>query len=112
MNQIEMNRIATNYIENQSWGLAKKLENVLMEDLKKETGQISGMALHHIHHEAIFSLITLLNSIFIAKDKEKYDEYAKEYLKLAQSLKPQFFDIINTLKDFQLPENPSQDQEE
>ena len=112
MNQIEMNRIAMNYIENVSWEVAKKLEKVLVEDLQEKNGQVSGMALHHIHHEAIFSLITLLNSIFIAKDKENSEVCAKEYLKLAHSLKPQFFNIVNELKDFHLSENPDINQDE
>jgi len=112
MNQIEMNRIAMNYVEHESWKVARKLEKLLFEDIKEKNGEMSGMALHHIHHEAIFSLIILLNSIFIAKDKEKSDVYVKEYLKLACSLKPQFFNIIDTLKDFQFPGNPDQKQDE
>jgi hypothetical protein len=108
MNQIELNRIAMNYIEMQSIGVASKIDFILTYDLDKKTKEHNGPTIHHIHNLAIYNSLVKLNSLFLINN---YSEDAvSEYCELAESLKPKFMEIIEALKDFQ-PMNKEQNNE-
>jgi len=99
MNQLEQNRIAEFFIHNQSIDVTKKLESVLTEDLKEKGKEIPGSAVHYIHNIALFYALLRINCLFQAKSRS--EAASREYLEHAEKLKPQFFDIVDSLKDFE-----------
>lgn len=99
MNQTELNRIANNYIQLQSGEIASKITSVLSEDLHKRSTELNGPTIHHIHNEALFHSLVILNSISLTENRSK--ETVHEFCSLAESLKPKFMEIIEALKDFQ-----------
>ncbi|MFA6186466.1 MAG: hypothetical protein WC770_04535 [Phycisphaerae bacterium] len=99
MNQIELNRIAMNYIEMQSIELASKIDLILTDDLLKKMKEHNGPTIHHIHNLAIYNSLAKLNSLFQVNSNS--EKSLSEYCELAESLKPKFMEIVETLKDFQ-----------
>jgi len=98
MNQMEMNRIAMHFIEGQSAEVAAKLRDVLYDDVEERAKKIGGPALHYIHNIALFYCLVSLNNLFLIENES--DEALKQYLKRAETLRPQFLDIVESLKDF------------
>lgn len=98
MNQLEQNRIAEFFIHNQSIDVTKKLESVLAEDLKKRGKEIPGSTVHYIHNIALFYALLRINCLFQVKNRS--EAASREYIEHAETLKPQFFDIVDSLKDF------------
>lgn len=98
MNQIELNRIANHYINKESFELSKKLEKILYEDLAAKKEDISGPVLHHIHNTSLFFLLLNINCFYVKQSGSQ--AATRQYLELAESLKPKFMEIIEALKDF------------
>jgi len=98
MNQIELNRIAMSFIRNQSAEVAAKLRDVLFADAEERSKQVGGPALHYVHTTALFDCLVLINTFFIAENDSK--EAADEYIEHAETLRPKFLDIMESLKDF------------
>ena len=98
MNQLEINKIAMHFIESQSAEVAARIRSLLYEDAEKRSEQIAGPALHHIHNIALFDCLVMLNTFFIIEDKSR--EAVNEYLKYAETIKPKFLEIMESLKDF------------
>ena len=99
MNQLELNRIAELFVQKQSIEVAKKLDSILIEDLKERAEQMPGSAVHHIHNVALFDSLLRINSLFQIKNRS--EAASREYLEHAETLKPKFLDIVNSLKDFE-----------
>jgi hypothetical protein len=99
MNQAELNRIALNYVQLQSGEIASKITGLLSEDLHKRITEINGPTIHHIHNEALFHSLVILNSLSLTENRSK--ETVHEFCSLAELLKPKFMEIIEALKDFQ-----------
>lgn len=98
MNQIEMNRIAMSFIQNQSIEVAKKLDAVLAQDLEEKATKIGGPAVHYVHTMAMFDCLASINTFFANENRS--DEAVNEYIKYAETLRPRFLDIVEALKDF------------
>ena len=98
MNQIELNRIAVNFIERQSVEVATKLREVLYEDAEERSERIAGPALHYIHNIALFDCLVGINTLFMNENNS--NEAIKEYADYAETLRPKFLDIMEALKDF------------
>ena len=107
MNQIELNRIAMSFVKSQSIEVAEKLRDVLHNDVEHRAKQIAGPPLHYIHNMALFDCLVMLNTFFISKDNSK--EAASEYVKYAETLRPKFLDIMESLKDFEPTAENSKD---
>ena len=74
MNQVLLNKIATNFLTSQSVEVASKLRDVLHEDAQERTDQIAGLPLHYIHNMALFDCLAYLNS-FISLSIPAVDWY-------------------------------------
>ena len=99
MNQAELNRIATSYLKAKSIEVARKIDSILDEDLNTRVEELNGPIIHHIHNEALFYSLMKLNNLALSENSSK--NAAMEFYMLAESLKPKFFEIIETLKDFE-----------
>lgn len=100
MNQAELNRVATSFLRTQAFEVADKLRQTLIVDVKKRSDRLSGTTLHHIHNIAMFECLAWLNSqVALGKDAPK--EAVDDYVRLTETLRPKFQEIIDTLKDFQ-----------
>lgn len=99
MNQTELNEIATHFIRTQSSEVASKISDLLHEDSQERADQIAGLPLHYIHNMALFDCLAYLNSFFAMENNSK--EAVREYSKYAETLRPKFLDIMESLKDFQ-----------
>jgi len=106
MNQLELNTIAMNFIEHQSAEVAAKIKDVFHKDAQERSEQIAGPTLHYIHNIALFDCLVMLNTFFMVENKSQ--ESVNEYLKYAETLRPKFLDIMESLKDFE-PTMPSSD---
>jgi len=100
MDQVELNRVAMSFIRAEVSAVAKKLRQTLSSDVKKRSQRVSGATLHHIHNMAMFECIAWLNSL-VAIDKDASKEAIDDYVRLAETLRPKFREIIDALKDFQ-----------
>ena len=98
MNQLEQNRIAEFFIHNQSIDVTKKLESVLTEDLKEKGKEVPGSAIHYIHNIALFYALLRINCLFQAKTSS--EAATRQYLEHAETLRPKFLDIVDSIKDF------------
>ena len=99
MNQVELNTVGQIFIENRSIEVAHKLGVVLHEDLEERAKQIPGPIVHYIHNLALFDVLLKLNCLFQNVDHSY--EACEEYLEHAESLKIQFLNIVDSLKDFE-----------
>jgi hypothetical protein len=100
MDQAELNKVAMSFIRSQTFEVAEKLRETLVADLKKRSQKVSGMALHHIHNMAMFECMAWLNSL-VALGKDVPKETVDDYVRLTETLRPKFQEIIDALKDFQ-----------
>jgi hypothetical protein len=98
MNQLEQNRIAEFFIHNQSLEVANKLDTILTEDVKERVKQVPGPAVHHIHNMALFYAMVRINCLYQTNEGSKAE--SRQYIERAETLKLQFFDIVDSLKDF------------
>lgn len=98
MNQLELNNIAKLFVHNQSLEVTNKLDRILTEDLKERVKQIPGPAVHHIHNTALFYALLRINSMYQTNSSSKED--TRQYIEYAETFKAQFFDIVDSLKDF------------
>jgi len=98
MNQIELNTIAMNFIEHQSAEVAAKIKDVFHKDAQEKSEQVAGPTLHYIHNIALFDCLVMLNTFFMIEDNSR--EALQEYLRHAETLRPKFLDIMESLKDF------------
>ena len=98
MNQIELNNMAKLFVQNQSLEVADQLDRIFAEDLKERVKQIPGPAVHHIHNMALFYALLRINSIYQTNSSSKED--TRQYIEHAETFKAQFFDIVDSLKDF------------
>jgi len=99
MNQLELNNIAKLFVQSQSIEVAKKLRTVLSEDLDERVTQMPGQAVHHIHNVALFDALLGINCLFHAKNPSEAG--LREFLEHAETLRPKFLDIVDSLKDFE-----------
>lgn len=99
MNQIELNRMANHYINKQSYELSEKLENVLFEDIAAKKEEMSGPMLHHVHNTSLFFALLNINCFYLRQSNS--EAATEQYLKLAETLRPKFLEIVEALKDFQ-----------
>ena len=106
MNQFEQNKIAEFFIHSQSLEVTDKLEEVLVEDIKEQRKEIPGSIAHHIHNIALFYTLLRINSMFQANNSSK--AASRQYLEHAETLKPKFLDIVDSLKDFEPKDSGSQ----
>jgi hypothetical protein len=98
MNQLQLNKIAMHFIENQSAEVAAKLRSVLHIDARKRSEQIAGPALHYVHNIALFDCLIMVNTFFMIENKSQ--EALHEYIEYAETLRPKFIDLMESLKDF------------
>ena len=98
MNQLELNTIAMNFIEHQSVEVAAKIKDVFHKDAQERADQIAGPALHYIHNVALFDCLVMLNTFFMIENKSP--EALHKYLEYAETLRPKFLNIMESLKDF------------
>ncbi len=103
MNQSELNQIAHNFILDQSLKTSVKLNEILGKDYKERSKKLSGQAIHHIHNMSVYECLIWLNSIVALNDAS--EETIEQYYDYADSLRSQYFDIVEKLKDFQPPKN-------
>ena len=99
MNQLELNRIAGDFIRSQSVELARKLKDVLAADLAERVKGLAGPTVHHIHNVALFDTMLGINCLFQTRDHSK--AAVREYIEHAETLRPDFIDIVDSLKDFE-----------
>jgi hypothetical protein len=98
MNQIELNKIAMNFIKRQSLEVTVKLIDVLARDGECRSKQVGGRALHHIHNMALFNCLASINNFFITEDNSP--DAVQQYTDFADTLRPKFLDIMEDLRDF------------
>jgi hypothetical protein len=103
MNQLELNKIAMNFIRHQSIEVAAKLRDLLCADAEEKSEQMAGPALHYVHSMALFDCLTLICNFFVAENDSR--EAREEYFELTEALRPRFSDIMESLKDFRPPED-------
>jgi len=112
MNQLEINSIAMHFIRSQSTEVAAKLREVLSKDAEERSSKIVGSPLHYIHNIALFDCLVGLNAFFMIENRSR--EALHEYIEYAETLKPKFLDIMESLKDFRpmerMPGNRQNDQ--
>ena len=106
MNQIQLNRIAMDFIQNQSLEVARKLKVVLADDLRERVKETGGPAVHYIHNIALFDCLASINTFFIHENDS--EEAVRQYADYAETLRPKFLDIMEALKDFR-PTEQNQD---
>jgi transketolase C-terminal domain/subunit len=99
MNQIELNKIARDFLESRSIDIAKKIRRILADDLEEKIQEMSGPTLHCIHNMALFYTLTGINVMF-ASDAAS-EEALSEYFEHTKTLRPKFFAIVESLKDFE-----------
>ncbi len=99
MNQMTMNQIAMSFLRNQSHEVSSKIKQLLAEDAEERIHHVDGPVLHHIHNHAIFEVLLQINALFTQGHKS--EDAVREYLKQAEPLKSQFFDIVDALKNFE-----------
>ena len=105
MNQMTLNQIAMTFLKDQSLEVAGKLKEVILEDGQERIQHVDGPVLHHIHNEALFNVLLKINSLFTQQERSK--AAVSEYLRHADPLRAQFFDIVDALKGFQPTNTPS-----
>ena len=98
MNQLELNNMAKLFVHRESLEVANKLDRILIEDVKERVKQIPGPTVHHIHNMALFYALLRINSMYQANVGSTED--TRQYIEHAETFKPQFFDIVDSLKDF------------
>lgn len=99
MNQIELNKIAMSFLMSQSAEVASKIREFLHKDAQERADQMVGRPLHYIHNMALFECLVYLNSFFTIENNSR--EAVKEYAKYAETLRPRFLDIMESLRDFE-----------
>jgi len=99
MNQMKMNQIAKNFLQGQSHEVASKIKELLAEDAEERILHMDGPVLHHIHNNALFEALLRINSLFTQEHLSR--DAVREYLRHAEPLRSQFFDIVDTLKSFE-----------
>jgi len=109
MNQAELNEIAVHFIRTQSAEVASKIRDLFHEDAQERADQIAGLPLHYIHNMALFDCLVCLNSFFTIENTSK--EAVKEYTRYAETLRPKFLDIMESLKDFEPTAGDSKDRD-
>jgi len=109
MNQAQLNHVAQNYLMNQSLQVACKLRDFLFDDAEKRSKQIDGPSLYYIHNMALFICLMMINNVFLEKNDSL--EAVMEYLDHAETLRPQFLDIVESLQDFEPEANNFQNRD-
>ena len=109
MNQMELNKIAINFIQKQSLEVAKKLKGVLADDLRERAKEIGGPAVHYVHNRALFDTLLVINCLFTSRKQSQ--EAVQEYQEYAETLRSNFLDIVESLQDFE-PTSPGPDGDE
>lgn len=109
MNQVLLNKIAMNFLTSQSAEVGSKLRDLLHKDAQERADQIAGLPLHYIHNMALFDCLVCLNSFFTMENTSK--EAVKEYVRHAETLRPKFLEIMESLKDFEPTAGNSEDNE-
>ena len=104
MNRTELDVAAGLFIHNQSIEIAEKIDAVLSEDIASRVKQMSSPIAHYVHNLALFYALARINCLFLSNNDS--DEACEEYQEHAESLKTQFLDIVESLKDFE-PKNNS-----
>jgi len=99
MNQMTMNQIAMSFLRGQSHEVASKIKEFLAEDAEERVQHMDGPVLHHIHNNALFEVLLQINSLFTQEHWSR--DAVREYLRHAEPLKSQFFDIVDALKSFE-----------
>lgn len=107
MNQIELNKIAMTFLRSQSAEVAYKIRELFHEDAQER--KLSGPPLHYIHNIALFDCLVFLNSFFAMENNSK--EAVREYAEYAETLRPKFQDIMESLQDFEPTMGNSEDNE-
>ena len=79
--------------------MASKLKAVLSEDLDERAKDIPGPTVFHIHNVVLFDCLIMLNSLPALENSSR--EAVREYLQYAETIRPKFMDIMESLKDFQ-----------
>lgn len=98
MDQRMLNTIALDTIDQHRAEAFAELRELLNRDAKKRQEQIPGMAIHHVHNTILFDCLVWLNHIYSFEDDS--EKAWKEYIDYAETLLPQFSEIVNNLKDF------------
>lgn len=109
MNQLELNNMATRFIQMQSTEVAAKLNRVLGADAQERAKLVSGPPLHYIHNMAIFDCFAALNAMFLMEDPSP--EAVHQYTAFAETLRPRFIDLMEEFQDFQPEESNRADDE-
>lgn len=104
MNQKQLNQIAVSFINKESEKVADKLKETLKKDASECKLPVSKEGMHHIHTQAIFNLLRII-IIICYGNKDASEQEVKEYLRYAESLRPEYMNIVEALKDFILQEN-------
>ena len=105
MDQLELNAITKYSIQCQSFEVAKKLKGFLSEDLKIRAEEMPTSTVHYIHNMALFHTLLGINCFCITKKNSKAG--LQEYLEHAETLRPKFLDIVESLKDFESTDKSS-----
>ena len=98
MNENLLNAMAWDEMGRQSSEVFVGLNVRLYDDFQKRQELISKETIRGIHNEALFKCLRAINSTAHIKGY-------LEYLRFADTLKPNFFDITEALKDFQPTES-------
>ena len=99
MNRTELDVAAGLFVYNQSIELADKIGDVLSEDVASRVKQMSSPIAHYVHNLALFYALARINCLFLSNNDS--DEACEEYHEHVESLKTQFLDIVDSLKDFE-----------
>ena len=98
MNQMELNNIATIYIQNKSIEITTKLLDVLKEDIKDSVSELGGATLQHIHNMALLRLLLCINGMQLL-DNPSEDE-VRQFLEFVETMRPRFWDMVEAVNDF------------
>ncbi|MFC1762826.1 hypothetical protein ACFL6U_12205 [Planctomycetota bacterium] len=99
MNQLELNQIAQAFVQQQSVEVARSVKSVLSKDLDERVQELPGLAVRHIHNMALFNVLLGINLQFQSENNQ--ESALRECLTHAESIRPKFLDIIESLQDFQ-----------
>lgn len=104
MDQKLLNTIALDTLASHRSQVCSKLRDFFNRDGKKRGRELPGAAVHHVHNTSLFECLVWLNPVFCRKDKS--EKAFDEYTKFAETLRPNFMEIVEALKDFQPTGDP------
>ena len=104
MDQKLLNMIALDTIDSHHCQVVSKLKDFFNRDIKKRSKDLPGAAVHHVHNTSLFECLIWMNPVFCRTNKS--EQAFDEYMKFAETLKPKFMEIVESLKDFQPTGDP------